>query len=70
LAFVDEFYFTQITCYHEETIMPAVLPCNSRVFMFFLLFSFISLHAFSQTITGKVSDAAGKVLRDVPILLV
>jgi TonB-linked SusC/RagA family outer membrane protein len=53
----------------KEKLIPASLPAMSKWLMSFLLPLCFYVSAYAQTVTGKVSDAGGKALPDVSVLV-
>jgi TonB-linked SusC/RagA family outer membrane protein len=51
----------------KKKLHPAFSPGYARLLLFFLFFSFLSLNTFAQTVTGKVTDAAGKGLANISV---
>lgn len=53
----------------KKVLPPAYLPATAKQLFIFCFFSMLSLQAFSQTVTGKVSDSEGKGLPDVSVVI-
>ena len=51
----------------KKELLRATLPALTKLLFIFLVFLFFSFQTFSQTITGKVSDADGKGLPDISV---
>lgn len=53
----------------NKQLQPAVMPAMREIFFTFLLILFFSFKTNAQTVTGKVTDAAGKELPNISVLV-
>ena len=53
----------------NKQLQPAAMPAMREIFFTFLLILFFSFKINAQTVTGKVTDAAGKELADISVLV-
>ena len=53
----------------KKQLSLASMPALTKLLLSFLLLTFFSFHASSQTVTGKVSDADGKGLPSISVLV-